>query len=649
MKTIKYIFISTILLFQIVLSLQAQTTEGKEFWLTFGKMYDFQNLYSNSCIEIRIVSNNQSASGSIYFTNLGTYEYFSINANDVFTYSLNLSQKDAVYNSTIGVSDRSINIVSFDAPIIVYAFIHHPYTMAEATHVLPVTALGTEYYQISHTPIILPVPPNTIFQDAYAVVATQNNTHLYHNGDYLTTINLGQVYYKTSNTDMTGNCITSNNPVAFFSVHQLADIPPGGYSSPLFEQMAPVNTWGKKFIVPVTNFEKDIIRIVASRNDTDIEVFGGTIRTGVPGAQNSLTNLQSGDFVELDFTNDYKGCYIQSNNPIGVCSYISNYQYTGFSSSPSQSWVPALGQLSNKTIIAPFIPIVDNHLKLHYALVITPTATKEQTMVSIGGTPSVDLSGEIWKDNIDANMSFCNKLLSQNNASYIFTNPNGIIILGYATGNVFLQFTTYYYLAGSAMRDLDAAFYANDIHFMDLKDSPFCEGNVVFLAEIEGVHSTHPERIKWFINDSEEITERNKLEWSKYFSAGNYEIRMDVIYENLESTSKIGTLIIKSCNQSATFYKNEVHYLTDTTFCNKNLNFRAEIDGLHPTHPERIRWYVDGIEETSALNLTEWGRPFENGTYEIKMVVRYDNDETVIRTGTLKVQALWIKMRNIRY
>jgi len=62
-----------------------------------------------------------------------------------------------------------------------------------------------------------------------------------------------------------------------------------------------------------------------------------------------------------------------------------------------------------------------------------------------------------------------------------------------------------------------------------------------------------------------------------------------------------------------------------------------------------IRWYVDGIEETSALNQTQWSKPFENGTYEIKLVVHYENDTYATPTGILKIQALWIKIRNVRY
>jgi len=94
------------------------------------------------------------------------------------------------------------------------------------------------------------------------------------------------------------------------------------------------------------------------------------------------------------------------------------------------------------------------------------------------------------------------------------------------------------------------------------------------------------------------------------------------------------------------FYVNNVHYQTDTTFCNKNVNFRAEIEGLHPTASDSIMWYIDNVFETSQ---TTWNKPFENGTYEIKLVVRYDNDTYATLTGTLKVQTLLFKIRNVRY
>ena len=98
----------------------------------------------------------------------------------------------------------------------------------------------------------------------------------------------------------------------------------------------------------------------------------------------------------------------------------------------------------------------------------------------------------------------------------------------------------------------------------------------------------------------------------------------------------------------AAFYANNVLHseLKDTTFCNKNVNFRAEIEGLHPTAYDSIMWYIDNNFETSA---TTWSKPFENGTYEIKLVVHYANDTYATLTGTLKIQALWIKIKNVRY
>jgi hypothetical protein len=52
----------------------------------------------------------------------------------------------------------------------------------------------------------------------------------------------------------------------------------------LYQQLAPVNTWDKTFFVPVAEIEKDIVRIVASKSGTNINQRGGTIRTGVLGA-----------------------------------------------------------------------------------------------------------------------------------------------------------------------------------------------------------------------------------------------------------------------------------------------------------------------------------------------------------------------------
>jgi len=631
-----------------VFSLQAQNTEGKEFWLTYGK-YANAPVGSGYVMIIRIVSGSQPSNGTIVFTNLpngnpNKVVSFNIGAYQVFNHLFVDPQKESVYNTVTGTSNLSVHINASE-PVTAFFFNHG--FCAEATNLFPVTTLGTKYHQISYT------HQDPIIQDAYAVVATQNNTQLWHNGAFVTTLNSGQVYYRAS-TDMTGALITSNNPVAFFAINQGAFIPhftQGGstYHKQIMQQLAPVHTWGKKFLVPVTLSDRERVRVVASQDGTDITQVGGTLQTTVQGAQTNLNNLQTGEFVELEITLANNGCYIEANYPVGICSFMTSFD--NFSvATPAQCWIPGIEQTVSISLVSPFLTnlfVVPKPIN-HYALIVTPTPTKENTLVSVGGGPPVPVSGGFWKDNIDAGMSFYNMPLSNSSTPYIFTNQQKLFILGYGAGTLVQGANSYYYLAHSAMRELDAAFYANDIHFQDLKDNSMCEGDVHFLAEIEGLHPTHPDRITWWIDGTEYLPAKTLLSWDKPFSAGTYEIRMDVVYENNETVSKAGTLIIKSCNQSAAFFANNVLHseLKDTTFCNKNVNFRAEIEGLHPTASDSIMWYINDVFETSQAT---WNKPFENGIYEIKLVVHYDNDTYATLTGTLKIQALWIKIRNVRY
>ena len=85
----------------------------------------------------------------------------------------------------------------------------------------------------------------------------------------------------------------------------------------------------------------------------------------------------------------------------------------------------------------------------------------------------------------------------------------------------------------------------------------------------------------------------------------------------------------------------------------KNVHFRAEIDEFNSSQ-DSLRWYIDDgtgeIEEIDARNQLEWSnKGFSNGVYQIRMEVLIENKEPINRTGTLKIQALWIKIKNIRY
>jgi hypothetical protein len=201
------------------------------------------------------------------------------------------------------------------------------------------------------------------------------------------------------------------------------------------------------------------------------------------------------------------------------------------------------------------------------------------------------------------------------------------------------------------MRDLHSAFYANDIHFQDLKDNPFCAGLVEFKAEIEGLHPTHWEKIRWYVNGTEELTAFNQETWQRTFTPGEYEIKMWVRYENDDTAEKIGYLTIISCNYSADFFANDIpsSLLPNNTICNKTgeVKFHAEIEGMS-SEEGSLKWYIDGTEETAARDQINWSKQFATGNYEIRMVVRYENGSEETITSTLKVEIFFIKIQNIR-
>ena len=536
----KYIIITALILCSFSLFAQ-MNMRGTDFWLTFGKNFDITHDYSRERnLQIRIVGSEFATTGNIYFTNLGISVPFFIAAGQVYTYNLDSIEKQAAYNVTAGKTNLSIRITS-SRPVTVYA-LNQSYRTTDATNILPVTVLGTDYYHLSYTVV-------STYDDAYAVIATQNNSQVYYNGMLAATLNMGEVYYHTSPTDMTGTHITSDKPVAFFAVHQGTQIPDkAAFIDASFQQLAPVNTWGKTFFVPVSCRGRDFVRIIASQNGTNITQIGGTIRN-VAGGQTTLTNLNAGQWVELEVLLADNGCYIQANKPVGVCAYLTagtyNTDITGDSvSDPSQAWLPSIEQKINTALISPFIPNVATNLKTHYALIITPTSTKNNTTVKIGNGVEKRLSGGTWYDNSTAGMSFYSYPLTDDTSAYLFINrKGGLIIMGYGIGLA----ESYYYLSFSAMRSLDAAFYVNDIHYQDLSSDVICAQFLEFRAEIDGDMSTAPEHLKWYINGIEEITARDKLSWTKTLTPNTYQIKIEVLMDDnimtktIESTLKIAT------------------------------------------------------------------------------------------------------------
>ena len=178
-------------LFAIALSifsipyLNAQSTEGTEFWLTFGSIADIPmtpSTISSFDFRIRIVAGNITTTATIHFTSLNKDTTFTIAPYEIYTYILDNNEKPAVYTIPTGTTDYSMRTTT-SHPVSVYA-LRQFNSICDVSNLLPVTALGTEYYAISYHDCFLEI-------DAYSVVAIQNNTDLHHNDTLVATLDAG--------------------------------------------------------------------------------------------------------------------------------------------------------------------------------------------------------------------------------------------------------------------------------------------------------------------------------------------------------------------------------------------------------------------------------------------------------------------------
>jgi len=450
------------------------STKGTDFWISFGKNFN-QPTSANVILALKI-SAEEATDVKLTFTYDNSTTTYSIADNSLTTINLVSVQglgnkKSAVYIGDIipGVYNYTLHITS-QKPISVYAF-NTVSATSDATVLLPVDSWGKDYYRLSYAPI-------DGFNDFEIIIAKEDNTKIFLNSSStpFATLNAGQVYSypqvydlqatPPTNGDMTGRHITSDKPIAYFTHNSLAQVPTGRTAGDiLFEQMMPVNRWGKKFLVTNApegaNTMNNHIRIIASENQTTVNFTGATVVTmdasnkTIPGETiiYSGGKLDAGQWVELIINGtNTDACYIETDKPVAVAAYMVGATTSGPPlGDPSIAWIPSLNQSILTSIISPFLfPAGSSGTNLgssdaiHYMIIITPTNEKEQT--TINGSL---ISSTEWIDNADSGYSYYYWYfdnVADLNKIFKVANPvGGVIVLCGGIGSV----ESYYYNAGS--------------------------------------------------------------------------------------------------------------------------------------------------------------------------------------------------------
>ncbi|MDR0660137.1 MAG: IgGFc-binding protein [Prevotellaceae bacterium] len=500
------------------------TTIGTDFWLGYndiGTYYELKFVSTSACTVTLTFTDGSVPQRTINITGAGVTGY-------VFNHTTadGLDEMAAVRNN-FGTSNKSVRITS-TAPIGVYA-INQKSALTDATAVLPVTNYGTKY-------IAFDGPQGGSHK--YIVISPEDGNKVYINGAAVS-LNKGQVFGRLYSAERDGDVVTSEKPVAFFVVSHQLRIPTNetNYTDQAFEQLSPVSSWGKEFLVPVTKRKSEFVRVIASMDKTTVS-FAGTTYT--------LNANKHFGLVEINAPT-----YITADKPIGVCTFMCGSAYKGFYGDPSISWVPSIDQHMKSATIAPFAPLAvpstSSQLDAHWGQIIVKTAYKDETKVN-----GVALSGGTWVDGpAESGLSVYDMpFLKENNGwrqSYTFTNDHGLVLLGYGTGSA----ESYQYVAASSARKLNAYFTINDLHYEDTDLSvPFeCGTPLDFKAITEyDMNTTATDGyVRWFIDGVEQAAEKNKTTWTlPYISPGQHEVELWIV-DSYNQTEKMKTTLKVEC------------------------------------------------------------------------------------------------------
>lgn len=366
------------------------STQGKEFWLSFMKNgYQYNG---TEWVETQVmVSAKRDCSGTIRNPRTSWSMSFTVESGSVVVLQIPLNQGYNTDNegtpSSFGLQLTATDTISvYTANCATNSF--------DASFVLPAESLGSDYIVQSDSQSKTQVAFPDYETSAFLIVATEDNTqidiipsvktHDGHLADTLYSVSLdkGQTYSMRSNSysderDLSGTKISAHDgkKIAVFNGNTLTTIPNSftdGYDH-IFEQALPVETWGQQFAVTGSlNRTRDLVKVTAG-HDNDTVWCNGQFLT-------VLNAGQSYDFWLYSSTGEHQfeggTCFVNTSLPSMVFLYnTTSYDAENMSmedGDPSMVWIPPVEQKINEITFCTF-----NHIKAtidyHYVNIVVET------------------------------------------------------------------------------------------------------------------------------------------------------------------------------------------------------------------------------------------------------------------------------------
>ncbi len=421
------------------LVLTAQSNEGYTFWLGF---MTHRNPGQNT--KVVMITAKEATSGVVRLPLQNWQANFQVAANDVAVITLPITAEAVASES---IEKRGV-LVQSQGPVSVYM---HQYSTfrADASLVLPLESIGTEYYAASYRSY----QQNTeVYPSEFIVIGAQDNTTVtmtvsdntkggrQPGETFSVVLNAGESYQvqaAAGSDDLTGSRITSDKPCSVFSGNVWTGVPAGcSYRDNLLEQMYPVATWGRQFVtVPFAFGNYDLFRVMAAQDQTTVQVQGQNTDTYV---------LQAGEFVEY---NRSEATWVSADKPIAVIQFSIGSNCTNHPvGDPSMVFLNSVEQIRDTVTLynSPFENIVEHYLNI-------AARTGDIDNITLDGAPLSTLGANI--EPLPANPDFSIATIRVSAGDHTLISAGcGLNVIAYGYG----EMESYAYSGGANFRPLDA-------------------------------------------------------------------------------------------------------------------------------------------------------------------------------------------------
>lgn len=497
----------------------AQSTVGKDFWVTFLPNYD------GSDINLSLIATGSSpCSGTILNPNTNWSTEFEVSVGTTTIIDIPLNEAYS-HNYSDCILNTGLHITSTDS-ISLYAsnFMEHSF---DVTDVLPISSMGSNYIiqtypnDAGKNMTVSPGPNlRSLAQGCteFSVVATENNTTInitltcnsdnghYANQPFSVTLNAGQCYQVKSITDgdFSGSqiSVSGNKKVAVFAGNSCANVPSNcAHCDHIVEQMLPTSCWGTRFVVTGSSMRSfDVVRVTSLNNNCQIFINNTLVST-----------INEKQTYQFEITSNNPSLYLETSEPAMVYLYFSGDGCGGINGDPSMVMISPIEQRMDNITFSTF-----NSGASQYHFVNVITNTDEVSNMLLDGN---SIASEFQPVNGNSTYSFA-RVSIEHGSHTLSTTGDGFVAHVYGLG----ERESYAYSVGTRTINLSTQMIVNGQLASDFPDGfDICKNEPVYFNINANFDVT---QANWTFGDGQ--TGTGSPISHQYDIPGNYTVSCDV-------------------------------------------------------------------------------------------------------------------------